>query len=192
MLQNVDIAFDSGSKATLETNLKTQVGPGLPAAVLECDFLAVGAIAEFSPDRRRKLLLVVNIFELPTPDELVDIVEAYNRALDVLADASGVAREKWTLMNALIYTRVKDQAVATIFVKATPAEGASLTTNWATISKTSGLEAFKFGSNIVTVPEGDFPSLSVSLDVNLQREVSKAVQQLITEGDADAPLPDPI
>lgn len=190
MLLNVDIAFDSGSKATLELNLKTQVAPGLPAAVLKCEFLAVGAIAESPADDRRKLL-AASIFELPTSEELPGIAEVYNRALDILSDASGISREKWTAMNALIFTPDMDQAVVTVFVKATPAEGASLTTNWGTISKTSGLEAFKFGANIISVPEGDFPSLSVSLNVNLQREVSKAVQQLITEGDAEAPLPAP-
>jgi hypothetical protein len=190
MLSNVDIVFDSGSKVTLEANLKTQVAPGLPTAVLQCDLLAVQIAADVGPLLARRHLLGVGApYVVPDAEDLAKITVGLDGVLDILAAASGIAREQWTAVNALIFTPPgNDKLIATVFVKATPAEGASLIANWVTISGTAGLEAFSFGTSLVSVPEGDFPSLSVSLNINLQLEASETVQQLTAVAFADVDL----
>jgi hypothetical protein len=189
-LSNVDITFDSGSKLSLEANLKTQVAPGLPTAVLQCDHLAVQVATAVNPLlARRHLLFPSHLYLVPDAEELAKIAVGLDGALDILAAASGTAREQWTAVNARVFTLPgQDKLIVTIFVKATPAEGTNLITNWATISATAGLEAFIFGTSVVSVPEGDFPSLSVSLNINLQLDATETVENLTAQGFADVDL----
>jgi hypothetical protein len=192
MLHSFDITFDSGSKVTLEANLKTRAAPGLPDAVLECNVLLAVEGAVVIPNGRRHLLAD------PTNAELTIIAPVIDTVLNSLSSESGIPRNKWTATNAQVGADGNGDLVATFvnFVEAPPASGtgvddsSDLINNWTTISDNVSNALGNnviFGATLTNVPIEEFPDLTISLNASLEQGISESLQMQIDSDGADVP-----